>query len=297
MKEKKEKLVVTPFDLNSIKPHKVIYIIGKRGTGKSVLLKHILYALRRRFDVGCAMAPTKESIDGFKACMPDAFVFENGHSEEALTTMQDIFKELARQSKIRNGLIVRDDCMADKKSVRSTNMRDLHMNGRHYWLTYIDAMQYLMDVGPELRGQVDYVFAMKEDVIDNQKKLYDKFFGIFPRFEDFQKVLNTCTDDFGALVLDRTSSSNSLNQSIFWFKAQYNLPPFKMFRPIFWKLNHQFQKPVDEGKRNILKPVKFSAIDEGGGGRPGAPVVNPAARIDVVIKEKPKKYAQQERAE
>lgn len=45
--------------------------------------------------------------------------------------------------------------------VKSPAVRDIYMNGRHQHITYISTMQYVMDMGPDLRANVDYVFTLK----------------------------------------------------------------------------------------------------------------------------------------
>ena len=40
---------------------------------------------------------------------------------------------------------------------------------RHYKITFLNAVQYVMDLGPDLRTQVDYVFALSENIISNKQ--------------------------------------------------------------------------------------------------------------------------------
>ena len=56
-------------------------------------------------------------------------------------------------------------------------IREIFMNGRHRHVTLVIAVQYVMDMPPDLRTQVDYVFALRENVIKNRERLYRQFFG------------------------------------------------------------------------------------------------------------------------
>ena len=63
-------LDIRRFDPSTIKPHRIVVAIGKRGTGKSVLLRDILHSQRHRLEYGLAMTPTHESAASFEAFMP-----------------------------------------------------------------------------------------------------------------------------------------------------------------------------------------------------------------------------------
>ena len=56
-----------------MKPHRITLIVGKR-SGKPVL-RDIMYHQASRVDFGIAMTPTEESVQAFKRCMPDAWIY------------------------------------------------------------------------------------------------------------------------------------------------------------------------------------------------------------------------------
>ena len=120
------------------------------------------------------------------------------------------------------------------------------MNGRHLKVTFINAMQYVMDMGPDLRSQVDYVFALRENIISNLTKLWKFFFGIFNDFNDFQKTFKALTEDNGCIVIDNTVKSNQIQDSIFWYKASVNIPRFKLGRSRYWTLSGCYYRTQDE---------------------------------------------------
>eukprot|EP00899_Mesostigma_viride_P019065 jgi/Mesvir1/2715/Mv02104-RA.1 len=79
--------------------------------------------------------------------------------------------------------------------------------------------QYTMDITPDIRGNVDYVFALHENIIMNRERLYRNFFGVVPTFEAFCEILDQCTQNYECLVVDHTSESNKIEDVIFWYKA------------------------------------------------------------------------------
>ena len=67
---------VRKLDLSSLKPHRICLLLGRRGSGKSVLLRDILSNLHDRYDFALAMCPTLESSRLLKEHMPECCVYD-----------------------------------------------------------------------------------------------------------------------------------------------------------------------------------------------------------------------------
>ena len=145
---------------------------------------------------------------------PDIFIHTEYNKEviqQVITRQKKAISEQDDKSKKdpKNDIFVLlDDCMYDKKMIRDPNIRGIFMNGRHWRVTFMLTMQYCMDLPPDLRTNIDFVFVLRENIIENQDKLYKNFFGIFPHKETFREVMNSCTEGFDCMVLDNTSRSN-----------------------------------------------------------------------------------------
>ena len=232
-------LDIRRFDPSTIKPHRIVVAIGKRGTGKSVLLRDILHSQRHRLEYGIAMTPTHESAASFEAFMPPSSVYRE-YRGDVVTTMLDMQRTKSHEhgmDALRSMFLVLDDCMYDKAVMKSKTIRDLFMNGRHYKCFFIAAVQWLMDLGPDLRTQVDYVVALRENIVSNRERLYKYFFGVFPNYEDFSRVFDACTANFECLVIDNTVNSNKIEDCIFWYKANHQIPEFRLCSPCYWELD------------------------------------------------------------
>lgn len=239
------KLRVKRFDPATLKPHRIIIIVGKRGTGKSVLQRDLMYHLCNKVDFGLAMTPTEESAEMFREHMPDSWIY-NGFSTAKLDSMLQMQRDLCKSKKQRNLFILMDDCMYDKKILKGIGIRDLFMNGRHLNISLCNAVQYVMDMGPDLRTQVDYVFALRENIISNKTKLWKYFFGMFEKYDDFAKVMDKCTANHGCLVMDNTTGSCNVDECIFWYKAAIELPKFKIGSNLFWELSKRYVKSEED---------------------------------------------------
>lgn len=221
---------LTKFDPKSIERRRTTgagpptcVFIGKRGTGKSTLVADILYYLRR-IQAGVVISATEDGNAYYSNFIPDILI----HSEYKPEVIQQV---ITRQKNVIRGtskspdndvFVLLDDCMYDKRMIRDPNIRGIFMNGRHWRVNFMLTMQYCMDLPPDLRANIDYVFILRENIIQNQEKIYKNFFGIFPQFSIFQDVMNTCTEGYDCLVLDNTSKSNNIKDCVFWYRAKPN---------------------------------------------------------------------------
>jgi ABC-type dipeptide/oligopeptide/nickel transport system ATPase component len=233
-----------------MKPNRTILIVGKRGTGKSTLLKDILYHIRKRVDTGFAISPTQDTIRMFEDCFPRSHIY-NEYNLEVVRTLLNSLTSLTEQKKKREIVFTLDDCMFDKGIMKTKEMREIHMNGRHLHMWFINCVQYLMDLGPELRSQIDYVFVLKENVISSRQKLHKYFFGIFEKYEEFSLVMDKCTNSHECLVLDNTQVNNSIEDSIYYYKADPDIGRFRLGKSIYFKLDHYFKRKVDSPSGNL----------------------------------------------
>jgi hypothetical protein len=171
------------------------------------------------------------------ACVYDRFV------PSKVDTLVTLAKENADKGKTRSVGLILDDCMYDKQAFKSIAMRSLFYNGRHSKIFCAIACQYAVDMAPDLRSQVDYVFVLKEGNISNRIKLWKMFFGAFSTYEDFAAVLDKCTQNYECLVLDNTGTSTAVTDCIYWYRATTDLPEFKIGSQVYYDLEDKMRRP------------------------------------------------------
>lgn len=252
---------VRKFNPSTIKESRIIFILGKRHTGKSVLMKDLLSQMPRP-DFVLAMAPTEDTLRMFREFVPETCVFDH-FSQEKLERTVTLQRELVNRGKKRTVLILLDDCLYQKNVLRSTAMRSIFFNGRHDNISLVCAAQYMMDVDVSLRTNIDYIFTMRETILMNRQKLYKYYFGQFRKFDDFDKVMGACTQNYKCLVLDGTVSSTSPTDSVMWYKASTSIPEFRLCRPVYWKLSKRFSLSDEDVRRAHSKQfeIETASVD------------------------------------
>ena len=234
-------LKLKKFDMASIKDDKVVVFIGKRETGKSFLVKDLLWH-HRDLPVGTVISGTEGANQFYSKTVPPIFI----HDEYTPEIINNFVK---RQKKLVNkqvqgdpeyknidtrAFLLLDDCLYDNSWVKDKNIRALFMNGRHYRAFFIITMQYALGIPPNLRTNVDYVFVLREPYHSNRKKLFEQYCGMFPNYEFFCTVMDQCTENFECLVINNNAKSNKLEDQVFWYKAEPH-PDFRLGAEILWK--------------------------------------------------------------
>ena len=247
-------LQLRKFKPENMADDKVCVFIGKRGTGKSTLVTDILYH-KKHIPAGIVMSATEEGNHHYKTYVPDLFIYGD-YDREAIERVLDRQKGILMQHKpLSPAFLLLDDCMYDRKFMKDTCIRQCFMNGRHWKIFFMLTMQYCMDLTPDLRANVDYVFILRENVIQNREKLYKAFFGIFPTFDMFNQVMTACTENYECLVLDNTSKSNRIEDCVFWYKAGVR-KNFRIGSPEIWNFHKKHYNPGYDGTNKGGDPNK-----------------------------------------
>jgi hypothetical protein len=225
-----------------IKEHRSILFVGRSGAGKSTCLMDWLRQLAPRFWCAVFFSPTLESAIQFKQIAPSAFVYETALDTDVVAKLLEIQKELLREGKERSILLCCDDSGFSKSTWRQDAIRALHMNGRHLRITFINCIQYVMDIPPDIRTQYSYVVATSENVHSNKKRLHQAFFGCIEQYSAFNQTFSQVTKDFKVAVLDQTDPSAEITNQLFWYKAALKGPKFTIGKSSFWMIQEEHCK-------------------------------------------------------
>jgi len=260
-------LDIRKFDPKKIDSNRVCVFIGKRGTGKSTLVADILY-YHRKIPVGLAMSATEESNSFYAKYIPPLYIYNDFNTKAVEKLIQSQRKKIKKHRgelktcdpESLSSFLLLDDCMYDKSWTKDVNIRGIFMNGRHWKILFFLTMQYCMDITPDLRTNIDYVFILRENIIKNRKKIYENFFGIFPTYDSFSEVMDQCTENFDCLVLDNTAHGNKIEDCVFWYRAKRKRK-FRIGSEAVWRYSHQhfnshYDSDEDEEKRDILTKLK-----------------------------------------
>ena len=232
----------------------VVVLIGRRDTGKSFLVRDLLY-YHQDIPIGTVISGTEAGNGFFASHVPKLFIHDEYNTaiienilKRQKTVMKQIKKEMEaykRTSIDPRAFVILDDCLYDNKWTKDKMMRLLFMNGRHWKVMLIITMQYPLGIPPNLRTNIDYVFILREPYIANRRRIWENYAGMFPTFESFCQVMDQCTENFECLVINNNSKSNKLQDQIFWYKAA-NHVNFRLGSKEFWELSKDINSDEED---------------------------------------------------
>ena len=94
-----------------------------------------------------------------------------------------------------------------------------------------------MDIKPVIRTNVDGVFILRETNLRNRKSLYENYAGIIPDFTMFCAIMDSITTDYTALYIHNATTSNKLEDCLFWYRAKPVPEDFKLGCRDLWKFH------------------------------------------------------------
>ena len=261
------------FEMKSIsfKPNEnkgpVVVLIGKRDTGKSFLVRDLLY-YQQEIPIGTVVSGTEEGNGFYAKMVPKLFVHNEYNTaiiENILKRQRTVLKQIKKEMETYKrstidprAFVILDDCLYDATWTRDKMMRLLFMNGRHWKVMLIITMQYPLGIPPTLRTNIDYVFILRENYIANRKRIYENYAGMFPTFESFCQVMDQCTENYECLVINNNSKSNKLQDQVFWYKADSH-GDFRLGSKEFWELSKGYNSDDDGEKYDPAAAKKRGA--------------------------------------
>lgn len=250
-----EKIVnIRELDLNIIPPFRnrlsdadhggpKIVVIGKPGTGKTTLISSLLYNKKDIYPVGMVMSGTEDSNGHYSKIFPSTFVYNKLNEQK----IEDFCKRQRLAKKhLKNpwAVLLLDDCTDDPKILKQPLFQGIFKNGRHWKMMFILSLQYCMDILPVIRTNVDGTFILRETNLRNRKNLWENYAGVIPDFGMFCDIMDQLTDDFTALYIHNATTSNRMEDCIFWYKADVSkLRDFNMGCMDYWEFHEERYNP------------------------------------------------------
>jgi len=107
------------------------------------------------------------------------------------------------------------------------------------------SLQYSIDIKPDIRGCIDGTFILRESNEKFRKNLYENYASVIPTFNEFKAILDNVTGDYTALFIDNRSTSNNVEDCVFYYKANLNAidPNFRFGCKEFWDFSSQRYNP------------------------------------------------------
>ena len=207
-----------------------------RNTGKSTLITSLLYEKSHIFSSGMVCSGTEDSNHHYSQIFPETFIYNKLEK----TKIEDFVK---RQKIAKRHLpnpwsvLLLDDCTDDPKLFTDPLFHNIFKNGRHYKMWFILSLQYCLDVKPVIRTNIDGTFILRETNLRNRKSLWENYAGVIPDFTMFCEIMDQLTTDYTALYINNATTSNKIEDCVFWYRAKPVPSDFRFGCQDFWEFH------------------------------------------------------------
>jgi hypothetical protein len=230
---------------NECDPTGLHFVIGSRGSGKTKMLCYLVHQWylngmkdRTFIDMVICFSPTEAIKQDFKVFVPYCLRYPRFNEAIVMKLVERQKAHMKKYGRCQNILLLVDDCAYEKGFFRTQIMRFISMNLRHYNIAVVITCQYALDVPPAVRGGIDYCWCFSDNSISNKERYWKHFFGQVPTLKQFIEIFDELTDNFGCIVGNNKTRSNSLSETLFWYRAKPETVPaqFNMGRPAYWRM-------------------------------------------------------------
>ncbi len=250
-----EDITIPRLDLRNIKDDSTIAIIAPRRSGKSVLVKDILYNKRTNFAYGLVVSSTENVNRFYGEFIPDIFIHTEYDPVRIAGFIQKQTVRVMKEGKHdgNKAFLILDDVLHDQKVWKNdSSLKNIFFNGRHINLCFIILIQDTMGLTPAFRNNLDATIIFYNEKLNEHKKIFEHYSSQLDTFQSFQKVYSTVCKDHRALIFMR--------EGIYNYKAKIIEYPFRVGSPSFW---HYHDSKYDNEYFLRNNPIKELNLKKG----------------------------------
>lgn len=258
----------------------VATVLGPSQSGKSILMRDILYHRRHDFDYGLSFSCSERYNHAYAAFMPPIFTYDEfnldvlssflnhcGFMREKYDKKIKKHPELADTLKRPAFFVVLDDITHDNKWERSKVVTELFTMGRQCNIFCLIGLHGPMCLNPLMRENLIATFILNFPSETTREKIFKHYGSGVDNKKTFNKMHDAFTRDHSALVLVNNGKPE-MNECVFHYKANKNLPKFRMCDDRWWEISDKFYekeyslKKFEEKSRKLLSKKKQEKIED-----------------------------------
>lgn len=190
--------MIPQFKPHNVLPHTSTLIVGKRGSGKSFIIKSILQMHNNPYTI--IISPTERSNPFYSLILPTAHIIYN-YNDQIIHDL--ISRQRILENKNSDAIIILDDCISHKHPKTTTNtITELLQISPHLHITTIITSQYPFNFTSIINNLFHHIFLTNDDFISSRNLCYKKYAHTLDKTY-FINNLKQSTQNFGALVIQK----------------------------------------------------------------------------------------------
>lgn len=190
--------------------NKLFLIAGKRGSGKSHLLRYIISQEKHKYKAIFLFCPTEKVNSFYDGIINSKNIFDE-YDEEWIEKFMKQMADLNSGKSEANAshvLLVLDDCGSDTNFAKSKTFKQIATRGRHLKISVIMTAQYLYQFPPVARSNCDYIAVgqMNRQALEILAQEFQH--GNIIK-KDFIKMYYNSTNDYNFLLINNNTAKNN----------------------------------------------------------------------------------------
>lgn len=241
------------FNLHKFKPENIkssdlIYIIGHRNSGKSTLIKDLLFK-SHQVPFGRVINTSEEYNHFYRYFIPSILIqneFEDKEIKKMFEEKKKLYKEKEDGKEIDNrSFFVFEECIHSKEEIQNKSLLKLIERKNIYQNLIFISSVWIFILSPDVHKKIDYIFLYREQIVKERKKIYERYGKMIPNYQMFEDIFIQCTEnDYECLVIHLSNPSTNWMDKIYWYKADIH-ENVKLCERKWWKeskIIHSFKK-------------------------------------------------------
>lgn len=203
----------------------LLIINAEQNSGKSHLIRYLMYQNRHRFDYGIVFTNTYFEDDSFNY-ISKKYVHPE-YDPEMLSNLMAIQKKLIKKGVIKEAFVIFDDCI-ESDQFQCATLKNLCTQLRHYHITVIFATQYANIIPTWMRTNAMAVVIFQSDSECNLKALFQSYGQGFGKFDSFRKYIATNLGNYKFIYYNKKTTEKELPKKYPVMICPPKIPIFKV---------------------------------------------------------------------
>jgi hypothetical protein len=268
--DESKKFMLYPYDVATmLHPDYTVVLFGSRGSGKTVMMRHLLKSLGQKLDLACVFTPTADTRKMFCEHVPPPFVypdFDMGAINRIVRAQKDLNEIIEANTNngrssasLRNIGMIMDDCGFATKMLNSDDIKEMFMNGRHDKFFTMLSAQYPLALKPDIRNNIDVSIVFRTSNPKTVEKLRENLLPCFDTDEELMEVFKNGLQKHEALVFDRRAFETG-KPYLFFLKADPEPGNFQVGNRLFWEMyyKHMVRATTEAQNARILSTIRLA---------------------------------------